>query len=105
MPGIRRSAGLIGLLILAAGLLVFWWPADEARGITLRVTKTDDTADGVCDSDCSLREAIAAAISGDSIEIPSGTYTLIRRMELVIDKDLTLTGAGPPGTRLSRLRM
>jgi CSLREA domain-containing protein len=29
----------------------------------LVVTKTDDTDDGVCDSDCSLREAIAAANS------------------------------------------
>src|SRR5687767_9363348 len=35
--------------------------APAAITATLVVTKTTDTADGVCDTDCSLREAIAAA--------------------------------------------
>ena len=64
----------------------------------LTVTKTGDTNDGVCDADCSLREAIAAATSGDSVEVPAGTYTLTLGSELVIDKDLTLTGGGADTT-------
>ena len=58
------------------------------------VTKTRDTNDGVCDADCSLREAIAIALSGESIGIPPGIYTLTLGTELTIDKDLTLIGAG-----------
>lgn len=50
-------------------------PADEV----LHVTKTADTADGVCDADCSLREAISAANASpgaDVITVPAGTYNL-----------------------------
>ena len=36
-------------------------PAPEAGAGALVVTKTADTADGTCDADCSLREAITAA--------------------------------------------
>src|SRR5260221_514232 len=43
------------LLILAGT------PAFAGVGTDFVVTKTADTNDGVCDSDCSLREAIAAA--------------------------------------------
>ena len=35
------------------------------------VTKTADTSDGACNADCSLREAIAAAVSGDTIQFSS----------------------------------
>ncbi len=41
---------------------------------TLTVTKTADTNDGTCDADCSLREAIAAAASGDTIEFASPPF-------------------------------
>ena len=43
------------------------------------VTKTADTADGACDADCSLREAILAAnaLPGpDEVVLPAGTYML-----------------------------
>ena len=63
-------------------------------GRVLTVAKTGDTSDGVCDADCSLREAIAAADSGDTIIIPVGIYTLTMGTELIIDKSLTLIGAG-----------
>ena len=45
----------------------------------LTVTKTADTNDGTCDGDCSLREAIAVAASGDVIDIPSGIYSPVQR--------------------------
>ena len=50
---------LAGLLSLA--LLWTLAPAPIAHAQTFTVTKTDDTADGNCDEDCSLREAIIAA--------------------------------------------
>jgi CSLREA domain-containing protein len=49
-----------------------------ANAATFTVTKTTDTADGVCDADCSLREAITAAnalTGADVIVLPAGTYT------------------------------
>ena len=66
--------------------------------VTLRVTKIDDTDDGVCDGDCSLREAIAAASSGDTVDIPAGTYTLSLGLALVVNRDLSLVGAGADKT-------
>ena len=63
----------------------------------LVVTKTDDTFDGVCDEDCSLREAIARAEPGSSVGIPAGRYTL-GGAQITIDKDLILTGAGAENT-------
>src|SRR3990172_3157511 len=44
------------------------------------VTTTADSADGVCDSHCSLREAVIAAngtpLVPDSISLPAGTYVI-----------------------------
>ena len=57
------------------------------------VTKTADTDDGRCDADCSLREAIQAAGSGDKIVIPPGTYTSGASV-FVIEKNLVLAGSG-----------
>ncbi len=42
---------------------------DRAPAQIRVVTKTDDTNDGVCDSDCSLREAVAAASNVESTQI------------------------------------
>jgi CSLREA domain-containing protein len=66
---------------MAAGL--FLWccvaasPA-EAGTTDFTVTKTADTNDGFCNSDCSLREAIIRAnVSGaDSVFVPAGVYKL-----------------------------
>ena len=66
---------------------------------TLTVTKTGDTSDGICGAqDCSLREAIGSGDSGDTINIPIGTYTLTLGSELTISKNLTLTGDGASST-------
>ena len=80
---------------------------------TFTVTKTADTADGACDSDCSLREAIIAAnasLGSDTITLPSGTYNLtIPGVAGVDDVDpaigdldlksgITVSGAGPSVT-------
>ncbi len=58
----------------------------------LTVTKTADTADGVCNSDCSLREAITAAnanFDATTINVPAGHYKLTRTG---VNEDLNDTG-------------
>lgn len=52
----------------------------SARSAPLyNVSKTADTADGSCDADCSLREAISAANAlPGAVLIPVGDYTLTR---------------------------
>ena len=65
---------------------------------TLTVTKTGDTSDGLCNADCSLREAIAAAASGDTVSVPAGTYTLTLGSELTIGKTLAVEGSGSGDT-------
>lgn len=49
------------LRLLAAGAFVSFVFASSALAAQFTVTKVADTNDGVCDSDCSFREAIAAA--------------------------------------------
>src|SRR5690348_16785670 len=67
---------LLVTTLLSAALLVL---AGAASAETFTVTKTGDTADGKCDADCSLREAVIAANATeapDTIVVPSGTYQL-----------------------------
>ncbi|MFN0111434.1 MAG: choice-of-anchor Q domain-containing protein [Blastocatellia bacterium] len=67
-------------------------PAPLFANVT--VTKLADTNDGVCDADCSLREAIAAAASGDTITFAVTGTIVLGGTELTIDKDLTIQGPG-----------
>jgi CSLREA domain-containing protein len=75
------------------------------------VTKTDDTFDGACDSDCSLREAVLAANSGPGhvITVPAGIYRLTRAAapsdpedgttgSLFVNRPVTINGAGKDAT-------
>lgn len=53
------------------------WTLNVTTSPVYGVTKTADTADGVCDADCSLREAVSAANANPgAVLVPSGTYTL-----------------------------
>src|SRR5687767_11272701 len=69
-PGWRR--------VLTSGLcLLTLWSAQAAQAATFTVTKTADTADGACNTDCSLREAITAANSAagnDIITFKAATF-------------------------------
>jgi CSLREA domain-containing protein len=62
------------------------------------VNSLSDDGDGVCDAtECTLREAIAAAAAGATIKFDAnltGTITLKVAEELVIDKDLVIEGPG-----------
>lgn len=66
----KKWLALCGLIM---SILIF--SAGELKAETFAVTKTADTNDGACDSDCSFREAIVAAnarLGEDNILVPSG---------------------------------
>ena len=97
---------------LALALAPFALP-HAAFAASLTVTKTADTNDGVCDADCSLREAISAANAGpggDTITVPGGTYLLTignagganedgnATGDLDVNNSVTIQGAGSGST-------
>ena len=98
----RKSTALaatFGFAILSLFSL-FWYLGQPTAvyAIDYSVTKTDDT-DGTCAiDDCSLREAIAVAATGDTILIPAGTYTLTMGELVIAGKDIALRGADPNTT-------
>lgn len=110
----RRTLGtparLLILAMLVAGLIFSGSPAPVAAATTFTVSKTTDTADGKCNSDCSLREAIIAAnkqAGWDTISLKAGTYRLSRAGkgenaaatgDLDITDDLTISGAAAATT-------
>ena len=70
------------------------------------VTKIDDTNDGVCNADCSLREAISTAVSGDVINFASPLFNSAQTITLaselsVAGKSITITGKGANLTAVS----
>ncbi|MEB2345397.1 MAG: CSLREA domain-containing protein [Deltaproteobacteria bacterium] len=96
-------------LLVAASLAVV--PLSDAA--VFAVTKTTDSADGQCDADCSLREAILAANqlqdTSNRIDLAPGTYRLSIPRDperfgnglgtgadgnLVVSRTLTIAGAG-----------
>ena len=92
-----RNAGAV--ITASSATRTFTVTAAPPGPKTLVVTKTGDTADGLCEpTDCSLREAIGSGDSGDTIQVPAGVYTLSLGTELVIDTNLTITGDGPDQT-------
>ena len=70
----RSVVWVAGVLVGAFGFAV------AGRAAIFTVTKFDDSADGVCDDDCSLREAILAANAlqdpTNRIDLGPGTYRL-----------------------------
>src|SRR3990170_6687024 len=90
-------------LALVIALAVAWGAA-PAQAATFTVTKTADTADGTCNADCSLREAIIAAeaaggadtISFDPAVFPPGTPATIAVVGSALPtlSDTTVDGTG-----------
>lgn len=108
----KKFSSIFAVIIF--GLLI----CVSANATTLTITKTADTSDGVCDADCSLREAVTAAMSGDAIifDIPAGDTNCLSGVctvkltagELYIGKNLTISGVNArnliiSGENLSRV--
>jgi CSLREA domain-containing protein len=107
-----RPLPWVALLTIVALAVIWLSEGGPTLATTYTVTKTADTADGACDSDCSLREAIIAAnantSTADTISIPPGFFTLTRgginensasTGDLDILNNLTyINGAGPGAT-------
>ncbi len=99
LPSKRTAVRTLITLAVAAA-------CTNVSAATFTVTKVADTNDGVCNSDCSLREAIVAANSlagADVINVPQGNYVLTRTGanedlsatgDLDIRDHLTINGAG-----------
>src|SRR3954447_11991866 len=86
----RRETAPLASFAIALLLVV---PAGAA---TLTVTSTAD-AGGTCPgASCTLRQAIASAVSGDTItfSLPSNSSITLTSGELLIDKSLTISGPG-----------
>ena len=68
-----------------------------AQAAILTVTKLADTNDGVCNADCSLREAIAAAsaVNTDTIVFAAGVTGMIAlTSQLAVNKSIIVDGPG-----------
>ena len=65
VTSIRITPYVIACMLCAASLLIFGRSAQAATVLT--VTINSDGPSDACDSNCSLRDALAAAVSGDTI--------------------------------------
>ncbi len=103
MGALRRASKTLCIALTVLVTVLF---AQIAAAAIYTVTKTADTNDGTCDSDCSLREAIGMAnggVGGDTIIIPAGSYVIAigggsedanATGDFDITQSVTLTGAG-----------
>lgn len=85
---IKRSLIIAALLLIASDRCLF--------AATLTVRSTAD-AGGTCPgADCTLRQAIVAAASGDTIafSLPANSAITLTSAQLLISKDLTVRGLG-----------
>jgi CSLREA domain-containing protein len=96
----RRVAGAAltaGSAALGTTAGVLHLTATPAGAATVTVDTTADGDDGECVVDCTLREAIDTAVSGDTVDFSvAGTIDLLGAYggQLVIDKNLTISGPG-----------
>lgn len=83
----------VNILILAIFLTC---AAAAASAATFTVTKATNSNDGVCNADCSLREAVAAAQSGDTVVFNSNlvgqTFTLGGSFIEIVGKRIEIDG-------------
>jgi hypothetical protein len=82
------------LAVVALGLT-----AAPASAATVVVNTTVDQSLGSCSGSCSVRDAVATAISGDTVQIPAGHYVLTLG-DIISEKSLTIVGAGARSTIL-----
>ena len=82
------------LELFAAGALMVHGSTAFAE---LTVDTTADGDDGECVNDCTLREAVATAATGEVIAVPAGSYD-VSLGAIAIDRNLTIVGEGAQHT-------
>jgi CSLREA domain-containing protein len=90
----------LSLILLTSLLGAAHSPAHAA---TITVNTLADESDGSCsDGDCSLRDAIAVAATGDTINFSvTGTITLTLGRIMITGKNLTINGPGASNLTIS----
>jgi CSLREA domain-containing protein len=94
MPSPRRLlAAALGLTALLLGFLA---AATPARAALIVVNSLADNGPGNCSSQCTLRDALASAASGDTIQFSvTGTIFLdVARRTLKVTRHVTIEGPG-----------
>jgi len=95
MNKVKHLVNFIIVLCLVAGaVLITPAQAVRASSATWTVNTMTDEQDGSCFGDCSLRDAVLLAQSGDTINFASGGILKLTLGEIVIDKYLTIVGPG-----------
>jgi len=91
---LTRSMTLVLVLSLILALLILN-PGTSVLAASREVTKTADTDDGVCNSDCSLREAVDVAGSGDVITFDPSLSgdTILLTSTINIAESITIDGS------------
>lgn len=79
-----RGGALSPLAPLAMSAILVLIMAASVQAATLTVNKTADTNDGVCDADCSLREAVAAANAATSDDVIAFDVTLFTSPQTIV---------------------
>ena len=97
----RLRRALLAPLVAAALVLAF---AAAAQAKTIVVTTTaDPTGANDCattDLSCSLRQAVGAASSNDTIQLGTGTYTLTQGTDIDVTTSVTIEGNDPSNTSI-----
>ena len=99
---IHSSSRFVGACLLVMVLVDSLAALPASHAATLTVNTLLDENDGSCfDGDCSLRDAIQVAATGDTITF-SVTGTIVLTLgQLNVDKDLTISGPGIDSLTLS----
>jgi CSLREA domain-containing protein len=100
--GLKGKGRAKWLLALGAGALALL--AGTANAATHTVNTAVDEQDGSCsDGDCSLRDAVALAVDGDTISFHSSLdgVDVLLGSQITLDKDLTIIGSGMDSTTLN----
>ena len=102
-PNRRRRLRRALLVPLVASVLLFAFAA-AAQAKTIVVTTTaDPTGANDCattDMSCSLRQAVGAASSRDTIQLATGTYTLTQGTDIDVTTSVTIEGNDPSNTSI-----
>jgi CSLREA domain-containing protein len=93
------TLGARGLVAAALAFTALGLAAAPAGAATVAVNTTADLDTGSCSSTCSLRDAVATANPGDTVQVPAGHYVLTLG-EISLSKSLTVAGAGARSTIL-----